>query len=810
VHGSLLLSMSPKVLILSKEEDLSRALADSLLAKDCDVLIHSSFEKVRQHFDYIVVINFNDKFGNEKFEKSFSNGSPKIVIVNSIENRQSINGVPVAIKQIFVDQIYPFNVEVLRSLFAKADGVVYIPKEAWLNITTVQELVEKIEEELFSFPQEKKYIFGKLVSYREAVLAKDPTANIYINANFPSRLPRSDLAIVETETKVGLLNLLPEKNEKSKRQRVSLPRRTMAFVALFCLVLLSPYLLLFLAGLGSFTSYKLLQSGDVKRAGSILSFSNKLASASKNLFLFGRILPFGEKAVLLSKSTQIGGQVLAMTDYSFGFSNGIFEGGDLEALSRELSLDLEALYRDLSFLEGELDIGKVPFFDKFSEFTIAEYRSYVLTASKIARSLPSLLGYDSPKTYMVLLQNNMELRPTGGFIGSFALLTFSKGKLIDDTIYDVYSADGQLKGYVKPPAPIEEHLGEASWTLRDSNWDPDFLKSAESAKWFLDKTLDRKVDGVIGVNLEVAQKYLQVLGPVFLADFEDTINSDNMYEKVQYEVEESFFPGSRKKAQYLSSLSEALIGRIKAGSIEELVKLLYATVLSLNSRDLQVYFSDQKLQETFADAGWTGEINYEDCQVENCAYVFSGIVEANLGVNKANYFVKREVKAKVALTDSFIEQEVSLYLKNTAANRDRVPEQRYKTYVRAIAPRDSEIISTKLYGSGLTQDLGTDVSELPGRVEYGVLVDILPGEEKIVTFKWRTPAELELGKIGKLKFSWWKQSGSGEYPFYLEYVLPSLSGIKTSPPLRLTEGGSFLYNTTLSEDLESTLSWDNK
>jgi hypothetical protein len=84
----------------------------------------------------------------------------------------------------------------------------------------------------------------------------------------------------------------------------------------------------------------------------------------------------------------------------------------------------------------------------------------------LAGNLPSILGKDGIKTYLILFQNNMELRPTGGFIGSYGLATFDSGRLTDLTINDVYSADGQLNGHVEPPAPIKDYLGEANWWLQ--------------------------------------------------------------------------------------------------------------------------------------------------------------------------------------------------------------------------------------------------------------------------------------------------------------------------------------------------------
>jgi len=68
----------------------------------------------------------------------------------------------------------------------------------------------------------------------------------------------------------------------------------------------------------------------------------------------------------------------------------------------------------------------------------------------VSALLPQLIGYTHDKEYLVLFQNNGELRPTGGFIGSVGDLRLSQGKVDDFTIQDVYDLDGQLKLHIPP------------------------------------------------------------------------------------------------------------------------------------------------------------------------------------------------------------------------------------------------------------------------------------------------------------------------------------------------------------------------
>ena len=92
---------------------------------------------------------------------------------------------------------------------------------------------------------------------------------------------------------------------------------------------------------------------------------------------------------------------------------------------------------------------------------------------------PKVLGNN---TFIVLLQNNWELRPSGGFMGSYALVQFENNVLKDISVQDIYVPDGQIQGHVNPPKPVLQAFQQGFWRLRDANWDPDFQKSAENEK----------------------------------------------------------------------------------------------------------------------------------------------------------------------------------------------------------------------------------------------------------------------------------------------------------------------------------------
>ena len=100
---------------------------------------------------------------------------------------------------------------------------------------------------------------------------------------------------------------------------------------------------------------------------------------------------------------------------------------------------------------------------------ISEFQIFLSKAKTFSQILPEAIGLNGKRKYLLLFQNNMELRATGGFIGSYGIASFSDGKMQDLKISDVYTADGQLKGKIFPPGPITKYMGQPNWYLRDSN-----------------------------------------------------------------------------------------------------------------------------------------------------------------------------------------------------------------------------------------------------------------------------------------------------------------------------------------------------
>lgn len=403
-------------------------------------------------------------------------------------------------------------------------------------------------------------------------------------------------------------------------------------------------------------------------------------------------------------------------------------------------------------------------------------RQAILDSRELLPHFKSLGGFGQTRTYLILFQNNMELRPTGGFIGSFGLATAREGKLINFEVNDVYAADGQLKGHVDPPAPIREVLGEAGWTLRDSNWDPDFPTSASRAQWFLEKEIGRTVDGTIAVTLNLAQELLKVTGPLKLLDYQEEVTSENLYERAQYRAEANFFPGSTQKKDYLGAVARALFAKLKNPSPGQALQLVEVLRNAVAKKDTQVYFTDPELQAAFSKLSWTGEVREAvSCPVTNCTTDSLFLVDSNLGVNKANYFLKRKIIEQIVVSaEGEIGHELSATFQNSATS-DRWPAGRYRSYVRFYLPLGTKVdqVSLKNPSTGVVEKLpGVDETEEHGKFILGFPFEVPIQEVREIILSYKAATKVDLSQGGSFVLFLQKQAGTIGDPYEVAISFP--------------------------------------
>lgn len=379
--------------------------------------------------------------------------------------------------------------------------------------------------------------------------------------------------------------------------------------------------------------------------------------------------------------------------------------------------------------------------------------------------LPRLVAEGEHKEYLVLLQNNMELRPTGGFLGSYARVSFTDGYLDSVKVEDIYVPDGQLPGYVEPPAPIKQYLNSNGWLLRDSNWNPDFSQAAPVIEWFFKQGKEPEADGVVAVNLFVAQDLMRAVGPIYLADYQETVTAENLFAKAEVHSEVDFFPGSTQKRDFLSLVAKQLMEKVKAANWRTQIKIVRAIRDSWRRKHILVWMKDNQITQVVRRFNWDGKLVSDDGD-------YLMLVEANLGVNKTNCCLERKINQKVTLAaDGQLQEELTINYKNNNPVTPNPPKfwgGGYKNYLRVYLPKAVQLGSVKI-NQALLQLNEVDQERVGDFLVVGFLVEVGGGEAGEVTVNYRQP--VKDAKVYRLKVQ--KQSGTSDDPYSLTFHSPT-------------------------------------
>lgn len=424
--------------------------------------------------------------------------------------------------------------------------------------------------------------------------------------------------------------------------------------------------------------------------------------------------------------------------------------------------------------------------------------------------LPTLLGYDSEKEYLLLFMNNAELRPTGGFIGSVGRLTIEHGKVKEFTIQDVYELDGQLTRHIEPNYIIRRYL-QPHLYLRDSNFDLDFQRSASMSALIYNLESKNTPDGVVAVDFNLIKKIIEITGPIELKDYKKTIDSENSMDFLQDTIEKDFFPGSTQKKDVLNELFKGITLELEKRP-EHLVSIGLALPELLEEKHILLAYQDEDIQSLLSALNFGGNIPTSNLGNSDTMYDTLGFNEANIGVNKVNKKISRSISYNADLSSRLAKAQISI--RNESTTDD------YKTYLRLITPRNSilrkvqvngeevEIIDAvtdfRLYeAANFSPDpnvLEVDKADDYLKTVFGTVITIGKGEIKTIAFEYTNPELAISNKKDVYDLHIIKQPGTQTTPVYTNIIFPEdFSAVGES--INSFGSGSVKIEDNLSTDL---------
>lgn len=656
----------------------------------------------------------------------------------------------------------------------------------------------------------------------EYVLPEDPQIFDKLQKAYAAKsLPR------ETEKSA----IFPSKQKEStqtfwqdEKKSLSVPWISL-FIFFVCLLLLLPSIV---TGVGIFSGGVLLELAEKSLEKGSLQQAQHYVEFSIEAFAIGR-----KSLLLLQLETQplkLQGLQITLTDSihvgevgDAVISSLVSAGTDFQSEQPHIG-DAVAQIKDSLMQLAEIDHTAVlPGTLQTMLSATANMRSLFINLSD---SLPVLLGDQGRKTYLVLFQNNTELRPGGGFIGSYALVDVAQGKVSNFSIYDVYDADGQLKGHIEPPFPIRRYLPSAHWYLRDSNFDVDFTRDASSAAFFLQQEKGVDVDGVVGVDLSFVRSLIGALESVYVPEYNQTVTADNLFMLTETHAEKNFFPGSTQKKDFLQSLFSALQTKLQSRQSLNYEKLANALADGLTQKHILISVRDSAVQDVLTANNLSSSLWDGRAQTDNTILDFLGINEANLGVSKVNYYMQRNIDDHVVVDGGGnISHALTIAYTNTSKSGEGFGGD-YKNYLRLILPRGATI--TDITIDGISQKivpavtnflvyekpsfappagLEVDREEEQGKTIYGMLVIVPQGKKKNIGISYSLAQKLDITQpVGEYNLLFFKQPGIDSIPFAFSFMYPSAySVLQTSSDMIAGQEVSFTQNVTTDTVLDITL-----
>ncbi len=266
--------------------------------------------------------------------------------------------------------------------------------------------------------------------------------------------------------------------------------------------------------------------------------------------------------------------------------------------------------------------------------------------------IPFLLGSQQPTHYLVLLQNDAELRPTGGFITAYARLEVKRGVVISSTSEDIYSLDRRFHSHIPAPKPIKEYLVSIPyWYLRDMNLSPDFKTSMET---FYPNYLkvSQPADVVIAIDTHFLTTLINVLGEVTLPGYgtfstktDPNCHCPQVIYKLEKIIDQPRSTIVKNRKSILSPLMQALINKTLTAPRKRWPQLFRSLYQLGKEKNILVYSPSPQIEKIAESWNFAGRLL-------PCKGDYLMVVDSNMGGAKSNLYINEEVKQEYSKDQS--------------------------------------------------------------------------------------------------------------------------------------------------------------
>jgi len=401
-------------------------------------------------------------------------------------------------------------------------------------------------------------------------------------------------------------------------------------------------------------------------------------------------------------------------------------------------------------------------------------------SERLMTGLPDVLGFNKLRSYLLMFQNNNEIRPTGGFFGSYGILELKNGAIQGLKVDDVYRIDGQLVG----PNSTEK-------VIPNANFDPDFLVSSQKIRTLYEKAGGGSVDGVIAFTPRLLEDLLRLTGSIYLPERKLNLTAANIVDLLQHEIEVVDHAEAQPKA-ILSEIAPILLSRLTSADQALRTQLGQLMLVYLKEKELLLALDNQKVASVLSELHFDGSLKMVPAGGD---YLL--INRANIGARKSSQHLYSQFYYLTTIAENGeISGSLTLTFRHQGSNL--FPDGPNQDFIRLYIPSGSHLIG--VIGSDSDQEAKVEASGNYAVVSFYLTTQ--PGETREVIVNYQLP----------FKFDFRRDQNT--YQLYLEKQ-PGLKNALLTVKLQVPkdwisyaddpfsrEGGTLtLYNGPFKEDL---------
>lgn len=418
---------------------------------------------------------------------------------------------------------------------------------------------------------------------------------------------------------------------------------------------------------------------------------------------------------------------LAKAAQTVGIASGRLDEIDTTALIRQLAGPLTEARDELRALKRSVD-----------------------AAADVALIAPAMLGSESPRSYLLMIQNNAEARATGGIPGALAKLTVDKGQLS----LSAQTSAGALGEFTPPLAvdPQQElvYTKLLGTSMQDANLTPDFPTAAATSLAMWEIRMGERLDGVLSLDPVSLSYILNATGPVALTDpalqhldtgkMPSTLTAQNVVKSLLSDVYAEI-PAPDVQDLYFAAVAQQIFGAVSSGATNP-QKLMDGLARGVDEGRIRVWSGSASEQQAIRKYPLAGSVTGPGESATRFGLYFNDATGA-----KMDYYVKRtaqlnevcgpgglsQVKLTVMATNTApADSATSLPKYVTGGGVYGVPAGTVQTNVVAYGPAATLLAGAELNG----RSVGVDAQFHSRRPVGTVTMRLAPGETQTLDFNF--------------------------------------------------------------------------